>query len=527
MASVPPSPPTKPDEPQAATSDDRQRSTPAGGSEPKAAPTPDSSPATGTAAPVQPWGAGTPHRKPRETPVAAAIKELDWPDGNVGALAAFFYRASTRPVKEIAIATALAFMAGVGGLAYNLDESPTGLNLYILILARSGRGKEAVNTGISALVAALESIGCDVVSRFVNFDDMASGQGLRAALAEQPCFVNLSGEFGHKLIGMADRRNPAMASLRKEMTNLYHKSGRTSRTGGITRAKDEDKTKAIGAAAYSMIGDTTTATYLAALTAEMSEDGFLSRFTTIEYDGKRPQRNRKPVTTPDEGLLEWLDTLVRTAHTQTLPGDDGNPRPPIIVTVDEFALQLLDEFDQWCDDNINKNEATDDETHGYNRGHLKALRIAGLLAVAQDEKAPVISKAHATWAIDLVKRDIAMDQRHISNGDVGDGDAAREKKLLRFCKDYLTSKGAPHGYGIPDALHAEGVVPRKYFQIRIGKRPPFSTAKQGLIRGLDDAIRSLCDSGYLLEVDKLKAADSYGFQGRCYRIVNLPNGLLE
>ena len=46
------------------------------------------------------------------------------------------------------------------------------------------------------------------------------------------------------------------------------------------------------------------------------------------------------------------------------------------------------------------------------------------------------------------------------------------------------------------------------------------------LRILDDQ-KAMCDSGYLLEVDKLKAVDSFGFQGRCFRIVNLPGGLLE
>jgi len=76
-------------------------------------------------------------------------------------------------------------------------------------------------------------------------------------------------------------------------------------------------------------------------------------------------------------------------------------------------------------------------------------------------------------------------------------------------------------------MHAEGVVPRKYFQIRTQRLTIFTGAKQGAIRALDDTIRSMCDSGYLLEVDRLKAADSFGFQGRCFRIVNLPGGLLD
>jgi hypothetical protein len=285
-------------------------------------------------------------------------------------------------------------------------------------------------------------------------------------------------------------------------------------------SKKEDNVASINGVNYSMIGETTPGTFYDALTESMMEDGFLSRFTIVEYAGDRPPSNRNPQRAPEDALIQACGQLVMQASTLL------SQRTPQLVSRSDEAAALMDAFDAECDTQINK---TPDESwrQMWNRAHLKALRVAALLAAADNNLAPCITEAHMRWAIDLIKRDIKIMQRKIDDGDVGTGDATRERKVLSMCKEYLTSKGAPHGYGVPDAMHAEGVVPRKYFQIRTQRLSIFTSAKQGAIRALDDTIRSMCDSGYLLEVDKLKAADSFGFQGRCFRIVNLPGGLLE
>jgi len=40
---------------------------------------------------------------------------------------------------------------------------------------------------------------------------------------------------------------------------------------------------------------------------------------------------------------------------------------------------------------------------------------------------------------------------------------------------------------------------------------------------MDEALRSLCDSGYIIEMDKTKLFDTYGTTSKSYRVVNLPD----
>jgi hypothetical protein len=471
------------------------------------------------AAPVQATAAELP-APPAPTPGAVAGLELDWPPGLAGALAGFIYRNAPRPVKEVGIVAALGWLAGVCGKAWMIPGS--GLNLYVILVARSAIGKEAMHSGLSVLTQTLLDKGFVTASRFIDYSDFASGPALRKAVAKQDSFVNVSGEWGRKLRrlsadGVADG---PMQSLRTEMTNLYQKSGPQSIVGGMMYSKAEDNVASINGVNNSMIGETTPGTFYDALTETMMEDGFLSRFTIVEYSGERPASNPRPQREPEDALIQACGHLCMQASLLL------DKRTPQLVNRTDEAAALMETFDKECDVQINK---TLDESwrQMWNRAHLKALRVAALLAVGDDCLNPCIHEEHMRWAIDLVKRDIKIMQRKIDDGEVGTGDATRERKVLAMCRDYLSSKTAPRGYGVPDAMHAEGVVPRKYFQIRTQRASLFTSAKNGAIRALDDTLRSLCDSGYLLEVDKMKAADSFGFQGRCFRIVNLPNGLLE
>ena len=88
-------------------------------------------------------------------------------------------------------------------------------------------------------------------------------------------------------------------------------------------------------------------------------------------------------------------------------------------------------------------------------------------------------------------------------------------------RDYLV-KGASDGYGIPPALHAAGIIPRKVLQIKCARVGAFTTHRNGATNAMDMAMRSLCDSGWIVEMDKLKLSTDYGFHGKAYRIINLP-----
>lgn len=453
------------------------------------------------------------HPAPERAPTAppAPATEIQWPPGLTGAIAQFIYGAAPRPVREVAIVSALGWMAGVCGKAWVIPGS--GLNLYLILVARSAVGKEAMHTGLGALTHRLRE-SLPICNNFVTFDDFASGPALAKACAANPSFLHVAGEFGRKLQQFANGANGPLQTLRTTMTHLYQKSGPASIVGGISYSNKDSNVAAISGVAYSMLGETTPDTLYAALTQSMMEDGFLSRFTMVEYNGTRPPLNQHAVIVPHNDLVAWCHNLCHAA------GMNIGKHTPEMVRRTDAAQALMDAFDAECDVQIN---ATNEEAKRqmWNRAHLKVCRIAALLCIGCNHTVPVIDVPHVEWAIDLIRRDIAIMANRMASGDVGQGDEARHKKLLHIMHEFLTKPLGP-GYGVPQAMQRDGVVPRKYLQQRVASVAAFYQHPLGSKRALDDAIQNCVDSGWMVEIPKEKAGEAYTFQGRCFRVVQLP-----
>ncbi|MBE0448745.1 MAG: DUF3987 domain-containing protein [Actinobacteria bacterium] len=445
---------------------------------------------------------------------SSAAQSLPWPPGVAGELAQYIYDTAPRPVPEVAIAATLGLLAGVCGRAFTISDK--GLNLYILLIARSGIGKEAMHRGINDLLDMGDN---EPAQRFADFDDFASSPALAKAVLDNPSFVNVVGEIGRRLKRMNRDSDKVMQEMRSQWTNLYEKSGAGDRVPGIRYSNAEDSRLGIRGAAYSLIGETTPATFLEALTPDMAEDGFLSRFTMIEYDGARPPLNKDREA--DLLCLEtWKALLVRA-----LPyGKNINvpERIQVAYEKDGEAERKLDAFGEECDQMIN---STEDEwlRQMWNRAHMKALKIAALLACADNSVHPVINYRHASWALLLVRRDINTMTTRLNNGDVGMGDATRETKLLKFCRDYIV-KPLPASYGVPASMHEIGIVPRLYLQKRANSTAAFHKHHLGTSFALDKAIQGLIGNGHIMQVDKAKMVEAYSFHGDCYRLLNIPDG---
>lgn len=440
-------------------------------------------------------------------------KGLSWPPGMVGEMAKYIYNSSPRPVKEVSIVAAVGLIAGICGKTFSIPQS--GLNIYLILVGRSAVGKEAMHSGIAAIMSYVRN-AIPAGMCFVDFTDYASGPGLAKAVAANPSFVNVASEWGRKLQRLAteDRGDGPMQQLRTVMTSLYQKSGPTSIVGGIGYSDKDKNVASVSGVAYSMIGETTPGRFYDSLTENMMEDGFLSRFTVVEFIGDRPPSNPNPQKELDPVLLEAILSLIA----QSLKMVQNFQTTPVLCC--EEAKTMLEVFDKECDAQIN---STDEEgwRQMWNRAHLKVYRVAALLAAADNFVNPVIQSYHIDWAMELVRRDIAVMRRRINSGDVGVGDSSREKKLLALMHTYLL-EAPPSGYGISEVMRKDGVMPRKYLQIMTQKSSSFTSHKNGQVGALDACIKSLESSGYIVEVEKTKLIEKYTFHGKCYRIVTLP-----
>lgn len=437
---------------------------------------------------------------------------LDWPPGMCGALAKFIYNSSVRPVKEVSIITALGFLAGVCGKSFSIPGS--GLNLYLILIARSAIGKEAMHSGISYILKSMQR-RFPQANNFVDFNDMASSSALYKTIANKPCFVNVCGEFGQRLKRFAndDRAESQAVQLRVALTNLYQKSGPQSIVGGITYSNKDNNIAAINGVAYSMIGETTPGVFYDSLTESMMEDGFLSRFVVIEYEGLRPPLNEHAITEPDGHLADAIAALCQHAHMlMTMQNSQGVGR-------DDICAKLMRRFEEECDARIN---STDDERQRqmWNRAALKTARMAALLAVADNYVQPVIQEHHYNWAMQVIRHDISRMSVKIQDGTVGTGDSSRERKVIALCREYI-KKGSPNYLkGIPSDLQAAGIIPRRFLQLKTANASQFTSHKLGATKSLDMALGSLIDSGVMAEVQKNELL-ALKYTGKSYRLLHV------
>lgn len=444
------------------------------------------------------------------TPQPSEIKGVSLPPGLIGEMALYFYHTAVRPVPEVAISAAIALTAGVVGRSYNI--SGTGLNQYLILIAKTGSGKEGAVTGIDNLVAAVRP-QIPMLDQFVGPSAFASGQALIKVLDERPCFVSVLGEFGLTLQQLCDARaNSAQIMLRKVLLDLYTKSGWSKVLRSSVYSDTEKNTKIVQAPAVTLLGESTPETFFEGLDASHISEGLIPRFMIVNYTGERPSRNPHANCPPPATLVTRFAELTAVALTTA----NNNTNCP--VTTDSEAQALFDELDRAADKAI-RHSPSDAEIQLWNRAHLKALKLGALLAVGVNPHNPIVTKDLAQWAIDFVNRDIGAMTTKFKSGDVGTGDGKLQFDVRRFTRLYLQSTyDKVETYGVEEYMHKDKVIPYVYFQRRTANLSAFRGDRRGAKGALRSALEEAIDCGALVEIPAPQMRTKYGTTAKAYAI---------
>lgn len=432
------------------------------------------------------------------------------PPGLVGQLAEYFLHTAVRPVPEIALTAAIGLMAGISGRAFNV--SGTGLNQYIILLARTGSGKEGILTGIDSILSAVRPT-VPMAMQFMGPAAFASGQALIKVLDEKPCFVSVLGEFGLTLQEISDRRaNSAQVMLRKVLLDLYAKSGWNRNLYSSTYSDKEKNTQVVQAPNVTILGESTPETFFDGLDTSHIAEGLIPRFSIVEYTGPRPPRNLKAFCPPSTDLIQKVADLIAISLTTQ------NNNQCIHVRLDAQSQALMDQFDTQADRTMNNSE-NEVEVQLWNRAHLKALKLAALLAVGINPHQPIITQDQAQWAIDFCSKDIGIMVKRFSSGDVGAGDSKQFNDLKRVIKNYLKRPYSEiEKYGVCKAMYGHKIVPYAYLIRTTSSLLSYRTDRLGATQALKKQLQALSDSGMINEVHRNTLSEKYGNSGVAYAI---------
>lgn len=460
----------------------------------------------------------TPHPKAPTPNLNEVSKVYSVPPGLVGEIAQYIYAQAPRPVPEIALAGALGLVAGIVGRAYNI--SGTGLNQYVLLLAPTGTGKEAIASGIDKLMAQVIRT-VPAASDFIGPGEIASSQAIIKYMSRGPTsFVSLVGEFGIYLQQMASvNAPPHLTGLRRFLLDAYNKSGE----GKVLRPSiysDKDKnTAAVLAPSFTLLGESTPEKFYEGLHEGLISEGLLPRFTMIEYHGERPALNPGHLSAqPSFELIDRLSTLC--AHALML----NSHHKAIHVQTDATARELFQQFDAHCDANINTSDR-EVRRHLWNRAHVKALKLAGIIAVGCNPYDPTITADVASWAINLVVADVRNLLARFDAGEIGiDNDETKQlAKVIATVKDFVVSPWPDvakyAGEGMSN-LHSNRIVPYSYVQRRLAAVAVFRKDRIGASGAIKRALKTLCERGDLQEVSRATLAKDYGTSAVAYMVAH-------
>lgn len=441
--------------------------------------------------------------------------EYTVPPGLCGEIAQFIYQCAPRPVKEIAIAGALGLMSGVCGRAYNI--SGTGLNTYTFLLAKTGRGKEAMGRGINKLVACAAKT-VPAASNFIGPSRISSPQALVKFLSKTSnSFVSILGEFADTLKRMSnDSRNPIQQDVRIAMLDLYNKSGAGDVLGSLIYSDKDKNTDAFNAPAFSVIGEATPEKFYELLSKSMIDEGLLPRCTIIEYHGNRTQLNaHHDKAVPSQQLIDRFSALCAYA----LQLNNGNN--VITVGIDKDAEKLINEFNIKCDNEVNKGDSVAGEL--WSRAHVKVLKLAASLAVGVNYIQPVINVECATWALQLITQDVLNLLGRFESGEIGVNNVQNDQAtdIKKVIKKYVSGSwdDAKKYAGCSEILFQLKIIPHSYITACCRQRASFKNDRLGPVPAIGIAIKSLVDCGEIVELSPLdKKAKNLTERSRLYVI---------
>jgi len=457
-------------------------------------------------------------KKPDKAVLKPSQEPIPWPPGLIGDIADFIYKQAPRPVHDIALAAAIGLLAGICGQAYNVSNS--GLNLYIIVIARTGRGKEQMASGINKIISKAAKI-VPHIEDYIGPSDMASGAGLAGWLERSSCFLSVMGEVGHRLAAICNPNAPSHEiNLKTMLLDLYHKSGfEGSMKPKAYSTKSQKEHVTIERPCFTMIGESTPERFFDVLDDSLIADGFLPRFLIFQYDGDRTYLAKDFARAePSEAMVQRLVELA--THCREIV--DG--RRVEIVQFESQAEHMLDEFDRFTSDAINASPDSKFEEI-YNRAHMKALRLAALVAVGNNFLFPMVSVADAQWAIDVIMRDINNMLFRFKSGEVSvkkEGNQMEHIGIIRnVLRLWFTRQAATENYNLTDQMLKEGAFTTNSLNVRLNGNKAFKSDRRGVPAAVKDALRIMQEDGEIIELTKMEGINRFDKRSLIYQVTDL------
>jgi len=368
--------------------------------------------------------------------------------GLLGDLARWSLAYAFRPIAEFAQLSALAVLAPLFARRF---ATPTGLglNLYLVGLATTGSGKEAL---IGAPPAALDAAGLGFL---IGPGDFTSDSAIEVALRARPNFLAPIDEVG-EFVGAAQHRNAAGFSrtIRKSLLELHSKSRPDGRWTGKQKA-DATHDKAadpLYSPSLSILGASTGSGFFESLTESNISDGFINRLVVVQ-GGRAGELNLDHARTKvPPALAKALTSAYDLSSAGNLaPSTARDALSPPKMRHVPWALDGAE--NAWLAIWDWQRLAEDAGRGGFTgRAAANVLVVATLRALARNPEAPRVALGDINWAWEFVQASIETIERGARENMSG----SEFEQLVKAIEAAVIKAGAE---GLPRStlLRARGV----------------------------------------------------------------------
>lgn len=453
-----------------------------------------------------------------DEPAPSAASVYGVPPGILGEVAQFIYQAAPRPVAEIALTGAIGFLAGVTGRAYNISGS--GLNQYVLLLAPSGIGKDAISSGINALIQAMTASGCGVSDEYLGPSMLPSGQGLIRHLSKKKSCVSVIGEFGLRMQRMMNKgASSSEIALKQLLLDLYGKSGRNGVLGSSAYSDSDKNVEAIRRPAYSIIGESTQSEFYKSIDEASFASGLIPRFTVIEYEGQRPGFNVHRLTEVPAFLAKTLADI--GAHAMTTNVTSNPSQSCIDFTLSAEAEAILQSFLAYTDQEWNRTQ--EDAGHEvWSRAWLKAAKLAALASFDHSNwKAPTVTGEAAQWACAFVDFEVRKTLETYHGGKLGQSatfDTEQLEHLKKQIGKYIAGEIKPGAY---EQYRNQGCITKSWIDQHCAPYACFKNDRLGANAATKKIVMQLVEHGALEPLNLAQVKKQFNSTAHAYAISNI------
>ncbi|CAM0073515.1 DNA primase [Vibrio phage K251 g3] len=446
--------------------------------------------------------------------------EQPFPPGMMGELARYFDSQSIKPIRDFAIAEALAVAAGLFGRCYNI--SGTGLNTYIMMLAPSGSGKSALSKNPENLMTLLErSHGVIGARQFIMSKRFTHENAMFQEFKERSQFTQCLSEFGKVFKNMVSDSNQggALGTVRECMTDMFSKSGQFDVAGGMRYATAERSVDLGYPVGYSFLGESVPEPFFESITPDMFTDGFMSRFLIMHYEGEVPYDTIYQGAEPPQHLLQHL-IQATTGATRALM--DINSVAVTQVGMDAYAGKWFADFSRECTDKVNEHAGAPVIASLWTRANLKVLKVAGLLATMDCPSQPIVNKSHIDWAHDFVMRHNYIVFNAMRQGRMANATESESLDTLReILISFYTYQGSVTAYHAKaEQMRTNGHIPWGYVQRIATRRACFKSSQwkkpTQLIR---ETIEELKRAGVVRQLSKQETTAEYNTTADIFQVI--------